>query len=199
MSVPPPPQIPRKLPGSGKAGYRKGNNGYVTIQAWREQIAVRALLFNDGIGPATASWERIARAPRSAAYDEPGSAPITWLTGRGNKTKTLDIVLDGFTPETVTRRSRPQRRKGGAVKKRTTTRRKGPVGSQIDRLEEMCDRGLTVRLIGPVRHTARRWAIEELAFNGQPIKDLKTGRIVRARLLVSLVEYAPATGLREVR
>lgn len=204
MSYPAPPAIPRKLPGSGKAGRLQGG-AYVIIQAWREQLAVAALLGPDGDqpGPTAAKWEVIDRPPRTTGYNQPGSAPITWFQGRENKTKTLQIILDGYTPRTVVRWSRPRRGNiGGWIQgppsvRRRVVRRRGPVEQQIRILEEIADRGLTVRLIGPVRHTDRRWAIKEIAF-GDYIND-QAGRAVRQQLTLSLVEFASATGIGRLR
>lgn len=193
------PKIPRSLPGSGKAG-RLTSGHWVIIQAWADPLAVAARLGPDGDQPkpVTGKWDEIARPPRLDDWDKPGSAPISWFAGRGRRGKTLVIVLDGWTRRLVTVRVK---QRGKKPVTRRVARRGRHVEGEIDILEQICERGLTVRLIGPLRHTDRRFVINSVSRGDSPapIRHPKTGRLMRQAIVLDLDEYVPSAGLQRLR
>ena len=156
---PNPPSVPDHAAQNNFAGWLIGGH-YVIIQAWRGWPSLVALLQEEGAVPTSsgAEWELLER---------PRDAGITEWHGRRNKTLELHILIEGWV-------TRPN---GGLW-----------IEPHIDVLEQFADEPLTVRVIGPIPHWGRQWAITDIDY-GECIRDVVTGKRMRQFCTLHLLEY----------
>lgn len=157
------------LPASS-AGWLTGGT-WVVIQALtRPDLTVGVLLDEEGdrVTRAGGIWEEFAR---------PGDVGIVEYRGRQLLTKELAIIYDGW-PNIPGLGERW-------------------MDHYINLLEEIADRGLPVRLVGPVVHAERKWVIENLDF-GETLRTVTTGRRLRQRIVVHLLEYVLGEQLQKL-
>jgi hypothetical protein len=142
---------------------------HVIVQSWEGQLALVALIGPDGVKPigTGAEWEVLAR---------PRNVGITEWQGRHNKRLEADLIIEGWVT-----------RDGGGLW----------IEDHIQVLETMCDTPMTVRLVGPVPHWGRQWAIEQVVY-GEELRDIVTGRRMRQRLTLHLVEYVQPEDLAKL-
>lgn len=147
------------LPASAAGSLTGGT--WVVIQALtRPDLTVGVLLDEDGarLTRAGGIWEQHTR-PRDVGIVEYG--------GRELLTQDLSIIYDGWPSYGFGERW---------------------MDRYINIVEEIADRGLPIRLIGPVIHAERKWVIEGIDF-GDVIRETSSGRRLRQRLVCHLLEY----------
>lgn len=153
------PQHPQ-LPANA-AGWLVGGT-WVTIQALTRPDLTVSLLLDEAGAQVTRSggiWEEYAR---------PRDVGIVEYNGRELQTQTLAVVFDGWPNY-------------NGAKERWMDR-------YIDIVEEIADRGLPLRLVGPVSHAERKWVIQGIDY-GDQIRTVDSGRRLRQKAVLHLLEY----------
>lgn len=154
------PSHPR-LPANA-AGWLVGGT-WVVIQALtRPDLTVGVLLDEEGASVTRAGgiWEQYAR-PRDVGLVE--------YNGRELLTQDVRVIFDGWP---------------GNVRGLGTRW----MDHYVNLVEEIADRGLPIRLVGPVAHSERKWVIEGIDFN-ETIREVNFGRRIRQRVTLHLLEY----------
>lgn len=142
---------------------------HLIVQSWEGKLAVVCLIGPDGIKPVGSTAEwEVLARPRAAGITE-------WV-GRGNKRLECDLIIEGWVT-----------RDGGGLW----------IEDHIATLEEMLDTPLTVRLVGPIPFWGLRYAIEAIDYH-EELRDIVTGRRMRQRLALHVVEYVQPEDLEKL-
>jgi LysM domain len=142
---------------------------HVIVQSWEGKLAVVCLIGPDGVKPADSAADW-------EVIDRPRAPGITEWQGRHNKRLELDLIIDGWVT-----------RAGGGLW----------IEDHIATLEEMLDTPLTCRLVGPIPFWGLRYAITSLDY-GEEMRDIVTGRRMRQRLTMHVVEYIQPEDLEKL-
>jgi hypothetical protein len=164
------PAHPRhpNLPASA-AGWLVGGTWCVVQALTRPDLTVGVLLDEEGASLTRAGgiWDQYAR-PRDVGLVE--------YQGRHLLTQDLRLIFDGWPNYRM-----PQRW----------------MDRYVNILEEIADRGLPIRLVGPVQHAERKWVIEGIDF-ADARREIGMGRTIRVRVTLHLLEYVTGEYLEKL-